>query len=170
MDVLQVLFTSAALLLGIAGVQKLRNPHSLARALRIAHLPDRTILVRGLASVEIAAAISAVVIHHRLVPLVVAMLYLSFTLFVIWALARGVPIESCGCFGQSDARPSAFHVALNAFAATIAAFVALDDTEPVRAVIADHPVRGLGLLAASAILASIAAAWLRGNRVPVLAR
>ena len=47
MDVLQVLFTSAALLLGIAGVQKLRNPHSLARALRIAHLPDRTILVRG---------------------------------------------------------------------------------------------------------------------------
>jgi hypothetical protein len=166
MDLLQVLFTSAALLLGIAGVQKLRDPYSLARALRLAHLPDRASLVRALASVEIAAAVGAVTIHHRLVPVAVAVLYASFAAFVTWALARGLPLESCGCFGRADARPSAFHVALNAFSATIAVLVAFDNTEPMRVMISDQPAKGLGRLAVSVILASAAAASLRGGRVP----
>ena len=163
MDALQVPFTSAALLLAIAGVQKLRDPHPLSRALRLAKLPNDTKAVRGLASIEIATAICAVVIHHRLVPIVVAALYLSFALFVTWALARGLPIESCGCFGRADAKPSAAHVALDAFAATIAILVAFDDVEPVRALIADHPAEGIAVLAVSAILASLATAWLRGT-------
>ena len=163
MDVLQVPFTSAALLLGIAGVQKLRDPHPLSRALRLAKLPNDTKAVRGLASIEIAAAVGAAVIHHRLVPLVVAALYASFAIFVTWALGRGLPIESCGCFGRADARPSAAHVALDAFAATISVLVAVDDVEPVRSLIADHPGEGIAVLAASAILASLAAVWLRGT-------
>ena len=162
MDALQVPFTSAAMLLAIAGVQKLRDPHPLSRALRIAKLPNDIKMVRGLASVEIAAAVCAVVVHHRLVPLVVAALYLSFAVFVTWALARGLPIESCGCFGRADARPSAAHVALDAFAATIAVLVAFDNVDPVRALISDHPGEGIAVLAASAILASLATAWLRG--------
>ena len=163
MDVLQVPFTSAAFLLAIAGVQKLRDPHSLSRALRLAKLPNDTMLVRTLASIEIATAIGAVVIHHRLIPLVVAALYLSFAVFVTWALARGLPIESCGCFGRADARPSAAHVALDAFAATIAVLVAFDDVEPVRALIAHHPAEGFAVVAVSAVLASLVTAWLRGT-------
>ena len=163
MDVLQVPFTSAAILLAIAGVQKLRDPHPLSRALRLAKLPHDTKVVRGLASIEIAAAGGAIVIHHRLVPLVIATLYVSFAVFVTWALARGLPIESCGCFGRADARPSAAHVALDAFAAIIAILVAFDDVEPVRALIADHPAEGITVLAVSAVLASLAAMWLRGT-------
>jgi hypothetical protein len=164
MDVLQVPFTSAALLLAIAGVQKLRDPHPLSRALRLAKLPNDTKMVRTLASIEIASAAGAVVIHHRVVPLVVAALYVSFAVFVTWALARGLPIESCGCFGRADARPSAAHVALDAFAATVAFLVAFDDVEPVRALIADHPAEGIAVVAVSVVLASLAAAWLRGVR------
>ena len=164
MDVLQVPFTSAALLLAIAGVQKLRDPHALSRALRLAGLPHSAHMVRGLASVEIATAAAAISVHHRIVPLVVAALYLSFAVFVTSALARGLPIESCGCFGRSDARPSAAHVALDAFAATIAALVALDDVEPVRALIADKPGEGIAVVIVAAALALLAAAWLRGSR------
>jgi len=163
MDVLQVPFTSAALLLAIAGVQKLRDPHSLSRALRLARLPNGTYVVRCLAAVEVVAAIGATIVHHRLLPLIVAALYLSFAVFVTSALARGLPIESCGCFGRADARPSAAHVALDAFAATISVLVAFDDVEPVRALIADRPVEGVAVLAASAVLAALAAAWLRGT-------
>jgi hypothetical protein len=170
MDVLQVLFTSAALLLAIAGVQKLRDPYSLARALRLAKLPDSIGLVRGLAAFEIAAAVSAVVIHHRVVPLVVAALYLSFAVFVTSALARGLPIESCGCFGRADAKPSAAHVALDAFAAAIAVLVAVDDGEPVRILISDHPLEGIAVLVLCAALAALAAAWLRRSRPSVAAQ
>jgi len=170
MDVLQVPFTSAALLLAIAGMQKLRDPHSLSRALRLANLPNGAGTVRALAAIEIVAAVGAIVIHHRLAPLAVAVLYLSFAVFVTWALARGLPIESCGCFGRADARPSAAHVALDAFAATVAALVALDDVEPVRALIADRPTAGIAVLALSALLAAVATAWLRGTRASALVR
>ena len=91
MDVLQVPFTSAAFLLAIAGVQKLRDPHPLSRALRLAKLPNDTKAVRSLAAIEIATAVCAVVIHHRVVPLVVAALYLSFAVFVMGARAKPAP-------------------------------------------------------------------------------
>ncbi|HUP74420.1 MAG TPA: MauE/DoxX family redox-associated membrane protein [Acidimicrobiales bacterium] len=170
MDLLQVPFTSAALLLAIAGVQKLRDPQSLSRGLRLAGLPHGTNVVRGLAAIEIATAAAAVIVHHRIVPLVVAVLYLSFAAFVTWALSRGLPIESCGCFGRGDARPSAAHVALDTFAAAIAALVALDDVEPVRALIADEPATGVAVVTAAAVLASLTAAWLRGSRNRVAVR
>ena len=170
MDVLQVPFTSAALLLAIAGVQKLRDPHPLSRALRLAGLPDQTTVVRGLAAIEIATAAAAITVHHRLVPLVVALLYVAFAAFVTFALARGLPIESCGCFGRSDARPSAAHVALDAFAAAIATLVAFDDVAPVRSLIIDEPAEGLAVAAVAMLLASLAAAWLRGSRSRVVAR
>ena len=162
MDVLQVAFTSAAFLLAVAGVQKLRNPYALAGALRLANLPHRPVLVRALALFEILVAASAVAVHQRLVPIVVAVLYFSFAVFVTWVLARGLPIASCGCFGVDDARPSPGHVALNAFAATIASLVAADNRAPVRAVIVDHPGKGLAMVAIAAVLAIAATAWLRG--------
>ncbi|MEO5842597.1 MAG: MauE/DoxX family redox-associated membrane protein [Acidimicrobiales bacterium] len=170
MDVLQLLFTSAALLLAIAGVQKMRDPHSLSRALHLAKLPHDPRVVRSLAAIEIVAASAAIVVHHRIVPLVVAALYVGFAAFVTSALARGLPIESCGCFGRGDAKPSAAHVALDAFAAAIAVLVALDDGEPVRTLIADHPAEGIAVLAGSAVLAVLAAAWLRGSRPSVAAQ
>ncbi|MEO8695910.1 MAG: MauE/DoxX family redox-associated membrane protein [Acidimicrobiales bacterium] len=170
MDVLQVLFTSAALLLAIAGVQKLRDPHPLSRALRLAELPNAVGLVRGLAAFELAAAAGALVIHHRVAPLVIAALYLSFAVFVTSALARGLPIESCGCFGRADAKPSAAHVALNAFVAAIAVLVAVDDGEPVRMLISDHAGEGIAVLTLSALIASLAAAWLRRSRPSVAAQ
>jgi hypothetical protein len=170
MDVLQVPFTSAALLLAIAGVQKLREPHSLSRGLRLAGLPHGTNVVRALAAIEIATAAAAVTVHHRFVPIVVSVLYLSFAAFVTWALSRGLPIESCGCFGRGDARPSAAHVALDAFAAAIAALVALDDIEPVRALLTDELATGIAVVASAVVLASTAALWLRGTRARVAGR
>jgi hypothetical protein len=170
MDVLQVPFTSAALLLAIAGVQKLRDPYPLSRALRLAGLPDQPTVVRVFAAIEIATAAAATIVGHRLVPLVVALLYVSFAAFVTFALARGLPIESCGCFGRSDARPSASHVALDAFAAAIATLVAWDDVAPVRSLITDEPAEGLAVVVVAVLLASFTAAWLRGSRTRVVAR
>jgi len=161
MDVLQVAFTSAAFLLAIAGVQKLRNPHALAGALRLAHLPHRPAMVRVLAGTEVVVAASAVLIHHWLAAIAVAALYVCFAIFVTWILARGLPIASCGCFGVDDGRPSPGHVALDAFAATVAALVAADDRAPVRSLIADHPAKGLGTVALAAACAVAATLWLR---------
>jgi hypothetical protein len=169
MDVLQLPFTSAALLLAIAGVQKLRAPHALSRALRVARLPHRPGAVRLFAFIEIAVAVAAITIHQRVVAIVVAALYAAFAAFVVWALSRGLAIESCGCFGRVDTKPSPAHVMLNAFATVIAVLVAVDDVEPVRLLIADDAARGLVVLFVAAALAALAAAWLRGPSVTVAA-
>jgi hypothetical protein len=162
MDVLQLPFTSAAVLLAIAGVQKLRDPHALSRALRMAGVPHHPRLVRAFAIVEIIVAVAAITIHQRVVAIAVALLYLAFAAFVVSALGRGLPIQSCGCFGRADAKPSPAHVALNAFAAAVAALVAIDDVEPVRSLIADHLGRGLAVSIGAVALAVLTAAWLRG--------
>ena len=169
MDVLQLPFTSAALLLAIAGVQKLRAPHALSRALRTARLPHHPGVVRLFAAFEIAIAVAAITIHQRVIAITVAALYAAFAAFVVWALSRGVAIESCGCFGRADAKPSPAHVMLNAFAAAVAALVAVDNVEPVRSLIADHAARGLAVLVVAAALAALAATWLRGTAATVAA-
>ena len=169
MDVLQLPFTSAALLLAVAGVQKLRDPHALSRALRMAGLPHDSGLVRLFAGIEIVVAVAAITIHQRVVAFAVAALYLLFAAFVVWALGRGLPLESCGCFGRADAKPSPAHVMLNAFAAVIAVLVAVDDVEPVRSLIADHFSRGLAVLVVAAALAAFTASLLRGSSATVTA-
>ncbi len=169
MDVLQLPFTSAALLRAFAGVQKLRAPHALGRALRTARLPHHPAAVRVFAVVEIGLAIAAITIHQRVVAIAVAALYAAFAAFVVWALSRGLAIESCGCFGRADAKPSPTHVVLNAFAAAVAVLVAVDDVEPVRSLIADHAARGLVVLVVAAALAALAAMCLRGTTATVAA-
>lgn len=129
----------------------------------MAHLPHDSVLVRAFAIVELVVAVAAITIHQRAVAVAVALLYLAFAAFVVNALGRGLPIESCGCFGRGDAKPSPAHVMLNAFAAVIAALVAVDDVPPVRVLVADHVARGLAVLFVAAAVAVVTAAWLHGS-------
>jgi hypothetical protein len=163
MDALQVPFTSAALLLAFAGVQKWRDPVPVSRALRIARLPHGLATVRAFASVEIIVAAIALTVHHEIAALLLAALYLAFTIFVVWALARGLPIESCGCFGRADARPSPGHAALDAALSSTALLVAIDDVEPVRVLLVDDAPRGFAVLAISLALAALVTVWLRNR-------
>jgi hypothetical protein len=162
MDVLQFPFTSAALLLAIAGVQKWRDPGPVSGALRLAHLPHGTVSVRAFATVELVVAFVALTVHHEIAALSLAALYTGFASFVVWALARGLPIESCGCFGRADARPSPGHVVLDATLAATAVLVAIDDVEPVRRLLAHDAARGSLVIVVSIALAALATAWLRG--------
>jgi hypothetical protein len=163
MAVLQVAFTSAAFLLTIAGFQKWRAPQPVSRALQIAGLPHRVVVVRALAAIELSIAALAFTVHHPLAPLVLAGLYFAFAAFVVYALARGLPLESCGCFGRADARPAPGHAGLDAALATMAVIVAVDDVEPLRVLLADDTARGIAVLVVAAVLAALAAAWLRGS-------
>jgi hypothetical protein len=112
---------------------------------------------------ELAVAGAALTVHDEIAALAVAALFLAFTVFVVSALARGLPIESCGCFGRTDTRPSASHVAVDAALAAAALLVAVDDVEPVRALLADDVARGCGVLAVALVIAVLVTVWWRGS-------
>ena len=110
----------AAVLLALGGVAKLRDPGDTARALRAAHLPGATGLVRGLAAAEVAVAVWALATGDVVPVALVGLSYLAFAAFVVNARRRALPIASCGCFGQADTPPTSVHIALNVGAAIAA--------------------------------------------------
>jgi hypothetical protein len=65
--------------------------------------------------------------------------YLAFAAFVTAALAADAPLQSCGCFGQTDTPPSGIHVALNVGAAGTAFAAALSGTPALTDTLADQP-------------------------------
>lgn len=113
-------FLAATVVLGAAGVAKLRRPDDLARALAAAGLPARRWSVRVGAAAEVAVAVSAVALPGALTGALVAASYAAFAVFVGLALRRGWPLASCGCFGRPDTKPAYPHVALDAGAVVAA--------------------------------------------------
>ncbi len=90
---------------------------------------------------------------------VVAASYLAFTGFVVVALARRLPVGSCGCFGRADAPPTVLHVVIDAGAAVCAVAVALRDGGGIASVLRDQPLDGIPflLLAAAGTYAALTA-------------
>ena len=150
-----VVYFAGVVLLAVAGATKVLDPFPTHRALRAAGWPNRPVLVRVLAVAELAVAAAAVLIEHAAVAFVVAGLYAGFTVFVVVALARGLVISSCGCFGSHDTAPSPRHVAINASAAAAALLVGFEPPRAARSV-TTNALEGAGLAAASLALAAVA--------------
>lgn len=121
----------AAVLLVVAGVQKVADPAGTAGALRAAGLPSRRGFVRAGALFEAGVGAGALVLAGPVAPALMAASYAAFAGFVAVALRRSTPISSCGCFGRVDTPPSGLHVVLNVVFTLAAAAQAVDGVPPV---------------------------------------
>lgn len=140
-------FLIAALLLAAAGVAKAVDPAMTVGALRGIGLAIPPFGVRAVGAFEAALAVAAAVTGAPVLVLGVAASYLVFTLFVVVALARRVPIGTCGCFGKIDTPPSWIHVGVNLGAAASAVAVAVADGGGIAGVVRAQPLAGIPFLA-----------------------
>jgi hypothetical protein len=129
-EALAVPFAAAAVLLGVAGVPKVRDPGDLVRAVRSVGMPFGRTAVRAFAVAEVLVAAAALVVPGRLSAALLATMYAGFTAFVVVALRRGGVLSSCGCFGRADTPPTWAHALATGGAAAVAVLVALDPPGP----------------------------------------
>lgn len=155
MGLLAGAFVTAAVLLTVGGLAKLRDPLPLVRAMRAMRLPLSPFVVRSFAAAETTIGGAAVVNGSRLLAAAVAASYLAFSVFVLVALLRGGALSSCGCFGRVDTPATRLHVAVTAGLAAVAVAVAVRPTASARELLAGHPGDGAALLATSAALTAV---------------
>jgi hypothetical protein len=94
----------------------------------------------------VGIGIAAIVTGNPVAALLVALSYALFTAFVVFALARHLPIGSCGCFGKIDTPPSVVHIVLNTGAIVAALAVALRGGGGIADVLADQELGGVPFL------------------------
>jgi hypothetical protein len=123
---LVVPYAAAAVLLGVAGVPKVRDPGDLVRAVRSVGMPFGRRSVRAFAVAEVVVAVAALVVPNRLTAALLAMMYAGFTAFVVAALRRGGVLSSCGCFGKADTPPTRAHALVTGAASVTGLLVAVD--------------------------------------------
>ncbi|MBA2338426.1 MAG: hypothetical protein H0V96_11850 [Acidimicrobiia bacterium] len=121
-------FAVVSALLVASGYAKVANPSPTAGALQVAGLPSGRRTVTTLGAVEVAAGLAGVALGGRPGGLAVAVVYAGLAGFVVVALLRRWPIQSCGCLARIDTPPTWVHVVFNLAAATTAAWRML--TEP----------------------------------------
>lgn len=149
-------FTIAALLLVVAGASKMIAPGDTSTAVRGLGISLGPMAVRVGAAAEASIGVYAAIAGDRFSGALVACSYLAFATFVAVALARHLPIATCGCFGKADTPPSAAHVGLNLAAAAAAIAVIADPGVGLPDAVARQPLNGvpyLLLVAAGSVLA-----------------
>jgi hypothetical protein len=109
-------FAVVAGLLIVSGFGKLSNPAPTAGALDAAGIDTEGRVVTWLGVAEIVAGLAGLVLGDGLGAIPVAAMYAGFTGFVVLALVRRWPIQSCGCFARIDTPPSWIHVVFDAAA------------------------------------------------------
>jgi hypothetical protein len=139
-------FLVVALLLTAAGGLKAYDPVHTVGALRKAGLGVPPIAVRIGGAIEVVIGVAAIVTGGTVAAALVALSYLVFLAFVVFALARHIPIGSCGCFGKIDTPPSLVHVGLNLGAIVTATAVALGSGGGIEEVLRDQDLLGLPFL------------------------
>lgn len=127
--VAQALATMALGLLGVSGVAKLVDPEPTTGAMQAARLPYSNVVSRALGASEVLVATGALVSGGVFV-IGAAGFYLAFGVFTIVALARDIPLQSCGCFGRVDTPPTVVHVAFNTSSALALAALPILDLGP----------------------------------------
>jgi hypothetical protein len=128
-DALTAPFLIAALVLAVAGIQKVRSPAGAARALAAAGMPAPASLVRGFGLLEISLAVLCAVRPSAVTAGALACAYAGFAGLGILLARRAVV---CGCFGDDDAPASVAQALLSAALAIVALAAAL------------HPPHGTG--------------------------
>lgn len=128
--VAQAVATIALGLLGASGVAKLVDPEPTTGAMRVTRLPSSNSVSRVLGATEVVVAGGALVTGGMFV-IAATGLYLAFGVFTFVALAKRMPLRSCGCFGREDTPPSVVHVVFNASAALALASLPILGLDPV---------------------------------------
>lgn len=105
----------------LAGVAKVTRPAPTATALREISIPFPVHAARLLGAFEVIVGVAAILVGSPVLWALVAALYASFAVFILWALQADSAIGSCGCFGQEDTPPTPGHAAFNAAAAAVSA-------------------------------------------------
>ncbi len=146
--------SAGAVLLVIAGAQKLIDPWPAASALRQVKLPVSRSMVRIGAAVEIALGSTLLVMGTSVLAVAVAAVYVAFTVFVVVAMRAGVD-GSCGCFGREDTPPSWLHVVANGLIAVAAGVYALGEAAAPVDRLADLSLEAVALAASTLILAAV---------------
>jgi hypothetical protein len=141
----------SALLLALAGAQKLLDPTMTVGALRALRLPSSPLLVRAGSAAELALGASALAVGGAALWWLVAASYLAFAAFVVAALRQGTMLGSCGCFGREETPPHATHVVLDLGLAGLAAATAVRSPGSVLEALADHPRTAAGVVALAAV-------------------
>jgi hypothetical protein len=144
--VVEGLFFLATALLIVTGTAKLIDYRPTEGALRIAGLPARKQWVWLLACSEIAIAIVAFIFGGVVGGLAVAAIYLAFTGFVVIAMLRRLPLQSCGCFGKVDTPVSVGHLIVNLGAVASGIVVAVIDAPGLVDVLSRQPLYGIPYL------------------------
>jgi uncharacterized membrane protein YphA (DoxX/SURF4 family) len=144
-------FLAFAVLLVMSGALKLADRKPTLGALRAARLPAAPATVVAIGLGEIAIGVGAVLTGGPWFAAALALTYALFAGFVIMALARHLPIASCGCFGKEDTPPSRMHVAVTVVAAVTGAAVAVRPLGPIGPLLSEQVGNGIPLLLAVAV-------------------
>ncbi len=159
-DLLAPPFLAACFVLCATGISKVWKPEPTGRALRAVGLPGSRLAVRLLGSAEVAAATGGILAPVAVTGVAVGTLYVGFAAFLVAALARDVPVASCGCAGERDLPPSWVHVALDLTAAAAAFGVGASRdaaTVGIATFVAHRPFLGVALAAGALLIAWLAA-------------
>jgi Methylamine utilisation protein MauE len=113
------------ILLGAAGVAKMTQPLVTSGALLAMRLPSHPSLVRALGLAELGVAIAGLAIAGPWVY-AAAIFYLGFSVFVLSAISRQTPLQSCGCFGTVDTPPTRAHLVYNLVSAVALIWVGFE--------------------------------------------
>lgn len=143
-DVLTPPLLMAAALLVLAGAPKLVRPDTTAKALAGVGLPESSLAVRLLGLTEVAAGATAIALGGPLPALAVGLLYLGFTGFVAFAIARGG--QSCGCLGSDETPPTVVHLVIDGSLAVVALLASTASPAGLPGLVENQPLLGLPLV------------------------
>ena len=144
-------FLAFAVLLVMSGALKLADREPTRGALRAAGLPAGPAVVVAIGLGEITIGAGALLTGAPPFATALSLAYAAFAGFVVIALARDLPIASCGCFGKEDTPPSRMHVLVTAVAAITGAAVAIHPLGSIGPLLGEQPWNGIPLLLAVAV-------------------
>jgi hypothetical protein len=171
----QAVALSAALLLSVSGLAKLRAPGPAAAMLAGLWQAARPgavrrsvldALVRGVAVLEVGAGAAAIAIGSGWAYTAVGAMYSAFAVVVAVAMRRGAS-ASCGCFGSADAPLGRAHLVVDVAAATVAFAAASTSPPPLGALSGLSP--GVAAVAVGQTLVLTWLVYLSITALPALA-
>jgi hypothetical protein len=155
-------YMTAAGLLAVAGVAKLRSPHTAASAIGQAALPIPAVAVRALGAAELALGAAGIALPSRLAGIALAVAYLAFAGTML-RLRAARATGGCGCFGEASAPASLWHFGLNLVAAAIGVAAAASPP-PGWSTVSGHPAQLA--IALAGVAAAVGLAWLAFTALP----
>ena len=136
------LYVTAAIVLAVAGMAKLRSPAGAARALRTLGLPAGTAIVRAIAGGELLIAAACLLRPSAVCAALLALVYAGFGGF---STLLANTHSSCGCVGESEAPASLIQSVLSAVIAIALLAVAFAPPHGIGWLLAREPASAVAL-------------------------